>query len=179
MKHAASVRSEPGSNSQVKFLHPKRAKGTSRAVLCTNFGYPKRCTIKDRSLVHQKHPKTAACASLLNLSTMSKSKVEKQDRKTRNETRRRQRKAPTTTFRERGSRRPAKACQTITGLETHYMPAGQELQQDTTQKCPARRRESRLLSYLGDSLLFSEIRGHEIGDQDLTQNAPNARNWRL
>ena len=35
------------------------------------------------------------------------------------------------------------------------------------------------LTFLGDSLLFSEIRGHEIGDQDLTQNAPNARNWRL
>ena len=29
------------------------------------------------------------------------------------------------------------------------------------------------LTFLGDSLLFSEIRGHEIGDQDLTQNAPN------
>ena len=35
------------------------------------------------------------------------------------------------------------------------------------------------LTFLGDSLLFSEIRGHEFGDQDLTQNAPNARIWRL
>ena len=35
------------------------------------------------------------------------------------------------------------------------------------------------LTFLGDSLLFSEIQGHEIGDQDLTQNAANARNWRL
>jgi len=106
---------------------------------------------------------------------MSKSKVEKQETKPAAG----KDKAPTTTFRERGSRRPAKACQTITGLETQYMPAGPELQQDTAKKCPARRRESRLLSYLGDSLLFSEIRGHEIGDQDLTQNAPNARIWRL
>ena len=51
---------------------------------------------------------------------------------------------------------------------------------------PGQEGESRLLSYLrnslfflGDSLFFSEIRGYEIGDQDLTQNAPNARNWRL
>ena len=35
------------------------------------------------------------------------------------------------------------------------------------------------LTFLGDSLIFSEIRGHEIGDQDLTQNAPNARIWRF
>ncbi len=100
---------------------PQKGAGKPRAVLCTNFRFNEKMHKSDESSARQRHSKTAACASLLILSTMSKSK---------NGTPPPAKKPPAVNSRERGSTRRQIGCQILKRRESHYIPTGRGKQQN-------------------------------------------------